>query len=211
MKYRAGIFDMDGTLLHTSIECIRFMVGESFRVFGVCLSDMEKDMFWYSYKREKMLDERGIDPGSFWEVFRKYDTPELRKRHASLYGDAKVIEELKQNGYKIGIVTGAPFHMIEIGKEMLGSENIDVVVRAQRSSGIEPKPSPRGIMECLKLMGMGKEKTFCVGNGDEDVIAARAAGILDVLVIREDYIPAKVSASLEVKSLYDLRNFLGLE
>ena len=210
MKYNAVIFDLDGTLVYTDPECVYYMVGQSFLDFGKNLSKSEIENFWFDHKREEFIKKLGINIEDFWKNYNRYDTPELRKEYLKPYEDTDFIRELKLNGYKLGIVSGAPRHIINLSLELLGKENFDAVVRSQLESGIKPKPDPQGIEECLKIMKIKNYDSVSVGNGDEDTLASRAAAVEDVLILRHEHNLIEIESSFIITSLYGLRDVVHI-
>ena len=210
MKFKAAIFDLEETLTHTFPECTEKIVELTFRDFGAKISESEKRRFWLDHRREEIIRRHGIDPRLFWEASKKHDTVEFRKQHIKIFDDVGFIREIRKKGLKTGIVTSSPVRIISFQTEMLGKENFDTIVRAQLSSGIKPKPDPHGILECLKILGVKSSEAIFVGNGDEDILTARAAGVLDVLIDRGGHNLIKETPSLKIKSLYELRGILGM-
>lgn len=210
MIYKGIIFDLDGTLVDTDRECIHYMARSAFRDLGVNVTEEEIDKWWPDYRREEFIRGKGIDVESFWHAYRKYDNYDLRKKHLRPYKDAEIIPELKGKGYKLGILTGAPIHMLVLSTELFGRENFDCFIRSQTTSGIEPKPNPEGLLKCMKATNTNKSETIYVDNGDEGILAARAAGVFDVLIDRGEHDLIKEKPSLRIESLYELRDFLGL-
>ena len=113
------------------------------------------------------------------------------------YGDVNIVGQIKEKGIKIGIVTGAPSHIMDLEIGMLGEENFDAVVSAHTINGITPKPHPHGLEECLNLLDISKDKAMYVGNADEDILTARNAGVFDVLIDRKEH------EFLDIKSFAD--------
>jgi len=207
MKYRNLIFDLDGTLVYTPLECTRYLAKKAFSEFGINLSDEEADYFWFSHKREDFISEKGLEIEPFWNVYRKHDTYEFRKPPLKLYEDTGIIQEAKGKGCKTGIVTGAPMHIILLSTELIGRGNIDCYIRAQKTSGFQPKPDPEALLQCMKAINAKSRETIYVGNGDEDVLVSRAAGVFDVIIERGEHDLMKETPSLRIKSLYELRDF----
>ena len=210
MTYKAVIFDLDGTLVHTTPEYRYQIVGQTLKDLGTTSSDYNIDRFWFESRRDSIIKEHfGLEPELFWKNYYTHDTIELRKQFTKLYDDVDFIQELRQNSYKTGIVTGAPVHIafLEIG--MLGKENFDAVIIAHTLNGIKPKPHPHGLEECLNLLGVQKNEAIYVGNADEDVATARNAQVFDVLLVRGEHEFPDINPSLRIHSLYDLRQFLG--
>lgn len=213
MKYDAVIFDLDGTLIHTAPEYRHGIVEKTLKEFGVSGVKSEfMDKFWFESRREEIIRKNfGVAPESFWIVFRKYDTIESRKKSVSMYDDVCFIEELKKEGYKTGIVTGATVPIANMEIEIIGPEKFDAIVIAQKSNGINPKPHPHGVEECLSLLGAKKNKAIYVGNADEDILTAKNAGVFDVLLKRGEYEfeMKNLKPSLIIHSLYDLKKIFS--
>jgi len=213
MIYKAIIFDMDGTLVHTVPEFRYRLLDKVFSELGVKCSDKFCiDRFWFEARRDEIIkDYFSLDPDVFWQEYRNHDTLKLRKPYTKVYDDVDFINELRQNNYKIGIVTGAPQYILDFDLELLGKENFDAVVRAQLSNGIRPKPDPHGLKECMDILKVDKKNVMFVGNADEDVLTAKNAGVYDVLIDRNEHIFPDIKPSLTINSLYDLRRLLKLK
>ncbi|MBI2173545.1 MAG: HAD family hydrolase [Candidatus Aenigmarchaeota archaeon] len=207
--YKAVLFDLDGTLVHTPFEYIRDVVGRALTDLAVSYSDDGIRRFWYEPFRERTIREVfGAEPEKFWHVMNGYDTPEARMSAARPYEDAGFVAELRACGYRTGIVTGARIVIMRSEVEMLGSGSFDAVIRAQKSSGVEPKPHPQGIQRCLDELRVKPHEAMYVGNGPEDIAAAKAAGVLDVHIDRKEHPLNGVEPSVRISSLYELHPIL---
>ncbi|MHC1604451.1 MAG: HAD family hydrolase [Candidatus Methanofastidiosia archaeon] len=210
MRYDTFIFDLDGTLVHTESQHRYKIVGQTLKELNVTnYSNEDINKFWFGGNRNKTIKECfGLEPKNFWNVYRKHDTIKEREKYTKPYSDVEFIKEIKSKGYKIGIVTGAPIDIANLEIGILGN-NFDAVVIAQISNGISPKPNPHGIMECLNILNSSASKTIYIGNSDEDIIAGKEAGVLDVLIKRGEYEfdLKELNPSLIIKSLYELRKF----
>lgn len=209
MKYKAVIFDLDGTLVHTEPEYRYRIVGRVLKELRGEISNEYIDKFWFEAERDEIIKKCfGVDPELFWAKYREYDMPEIRKDFTKLYDDIDVIGELKERGYKLGIVTGSPIHIALFEIDMIGRENFNAIVVAQNSNGIRPKPHPHGLEECLDLLKVSKKEAVYVGNAKEDVIAAKRAGVLDIFIVRGEYEFEDITPSVKINSLYELAELL---
>ncbi|MDD5191564.1 MAG: HAD family hydrolase [Candidatus Nanoarchaeia archaeon] len=208
-KYNAFIFDLDGTLVHTLPEYRYTIVGQTLRDLGVSPQNELIDRFWFEARRGDIVtDNWGLSLDTFWSLYRKYDTTELRKKLTKVYDDVSYVQELKKAGFKTGIVTGAPLHIAELEIDMLGKENFDAIVVAHRVNGFKPKPHPHGLEECLGLLKSQKEGAVYIGNADEDVETAKNAKVFDVLLDRGEHKFPTINPSLTIHSLYELRQLI---
>ena len=211
MRYEAVVFDLDGTLVHTTPEYRYKIVGQTLRDLGATSSNHNIDRFWFEARRDVIIQEHfGLEPKQFWETYRKHDTTELRRQFTKLYDDVDFIKELRQNGYNTGIVTGAPIHIASLEIGMLGEGDFDSIIIAQISNGIKPKPHPHGLEACLEVLEVNTSRAIYVGNADEDVATAKNAQVYDVLLVRGEHDFPEVKPSLRIHSLYELRQLLGL-
>ncbi len=213
-RFRAVLFDLDGTLVHTAPEYKYKIVGLTLQELGIPIpANSHIDTFWFEHDRNSVIRQLfGTEPEVFWKIYLKYEemNAELKGRLTSAYDDTIFIQNLRRTGIKTGIVSGAPIKSINMSIELLGKKNFNVVVRSQPSSGIKPKPDPHGILECLKQLSVQPKETVFVGNGPEDVQAAKAAGVYDVLIDRSEYNFPYANPSLKIKSLRELGKLFGL-
>lgn len=120
------------------------------------------------------------------------------------------VKELKQKGYKTGIVTGAPVHIANLEISILGKENFDAIVIAHSLNRIKPKPHPQGLEQCLSILKVQKDKAIYVGNSRDDIETAENAGVFAVLIKRREYDFKGINPPLTINSLYELRGHLRL-
>ncbi|MEK6952840.1 MAG: HAD-IA family hydrolase [Nanoarchaeota archaeon] len=210
MVYKAVIFDLDGTLVHTTQEYRSRTCGQTLATLGVKAKIEQIDKFWFGTDRDRIITETfGLNPKVFWRIFREYDNIESRKKFTKPYDDIDFIRELRAKGIKTGIVTGAPPNIATMEIELLGKQDFDAIVIAHTSNGKQPKPHPQGLVECLNLLDVNNNGAIYVGNGEEDIVTARNAGVLDILIDRGEFPFNDLNASLKINSLYDLRKVLS--
>ena len=211
MKYKACIFDLDGTLVHSSPEHRYLVVGKTLKKLGTETSREDIDRFWFEARRDEIIEEIfKVNKEQFWSLFRKYDDPKIRLNFTKAYSDVEVIKEIRSAGMKTGILTGAPIHIANLEIGLLGKENFDVILSTHDSEEIKPKPDPSGLIKCLNFLNVRKGDSLYVGNSDEDILAAQSAGIYDILLDRKEHEFPEVNPSLKINSLYELRDFLGI-
>jgi len=211
MAYKAVVFDLDGTLVHTTPEYRYLIVGQTLKDLGAISSNHHIDRFWFEARRDEIIiKDFKLEPELFWQTFRKNDAPELRKQFTKPYNDIDFLDELRQKDYKTGIVTGAPINIASLEIEMLDKNNFDAIIIAHTSNGFKPKPHKHGLEECLNLLKINKDEAIYVGNSNEDVETARNAQVFDVFLERGEYKFLDINPSLRIYSLYDLRQLLGI-
>lgn len=211
MEYKAVLFDLDGTLVHSEPELRYTLINNTLREFGKTASRKDMDILWFRSRRDDTIRECfDLDPEKFWPVFREYDDIKLRQQFVRVYDDVAFLQELKENQYKTGIVTGAPQHIAEFEIGLLNGVSFDTVVIAKSINGIKPKPHPQGIEVCLRTLETNGEHAMYVGNADEDIEAAKSAGVLDVFIDRGEHEFPSIKPSVTIHSLYELRELLDL-
>ncbi len=210
-KYKAVLFDLDGTLVHTPDEYRQLVVEGILAELGIKdYPDWFVDQFWFKGNREKTVrDALAIEPSIFFACYQHHDTRARREQWTRVFPDVGYLATLKEMGYKIGAVTGGSPHVMEVNINLLGKEYFDVTVSAnpQAAPPLPPKPNPAGLNTCLQKLDVRPDEAFYVGNGEEDVGAAKRAGMLDVLILRGEHAPP-TAASVTITSLYCLRPLL---
>ena len=210
MNYKAIIFDLDGTLVHTPQDYVKTCLEKTLAELGssAVLTDEIIKEFWFYTGRNKIVENVfNLDVGTFWKNYRKNDKPDLRKRVSRAYKDTKIIKELKKR-YRLGIVTGAEKAVAHAEMELMGSGIFNSLIIAKQSEGIEPKPNPEGVYLCLKELGVESSETIFVGNGGEDIEAAKTAGVFDILIDRGEHPYIGLSPKRKINSLGELQTCL---
>ncbi len=143
-------------------------------------------------------------------MYNQEDTRAGRKLYTRKFPDVDFLDELKQEGFKLGTVTGGSPHVMNVNLDILGRHYFDVFVSANpfAKPPLPPKPDPTGLYRCLEELEVQPNEAFYVGNGEEDVGAAQNAGVLDILILRGEHQPPEVNASMRIKTLYELRTLL---
>ncbi len=189
--YNKGVlFDLDGTCVWTKLDHITSLVNKTLKHHKK--EEVHQDTaaeFWFGHGRAAFVTKKfGLKPEDFWKVLNVLDTTESRLQHTEVYSDVvDFMTFLKDRGYKIGIVTGAQKIIADCQIKLLGDGFIDRVVYAKPHLGVREKPDPHGIEICLADLELSPKNTIYVGNASEDILAARGAKTVDVLVQRPEY------------------------
>jgi len=202
---RAVLFDLDGTLVDTPrynafiVQKALVSLGKSLR----CPHDV--DLICYTNERDSIVKSvYNIEPQDFWDRLNELDLPEVRRPFVEVYRDTVVLKELRSRNYVLGIVTGSPKHIADVSVDVLGVNFFGAIVSANPNNGLSRKPSPEGLMVCMYHLGLQPSQCVYVGNGGEDVEAARNAGMLDIFLDRKQYDASKIVATHKISSLFEL-------
>ncbi len=178
---KAVIFDLDGTLVYTNPSYIKSVTTRSFNYFNVSVDDGIINSFWFKPNRDSLIKGLGVNPDDFWRVFREFDSIGERRRNTYAFSDVGIIREL--SGYALGIVTNAPL-IVALTELDVVENDFNIYFNEVVSSVDNPKPSPIGLNDCLRSLGVKSSEAVLVGNSDEDVLASRNAGVTSIIVNR---------------------------
>ena len=210
---RAVVFDLDGTLVFTDWSYRHHMISKTLKDLNVSsFNKAHVNMFWYEADRNTVIKEcLGVDPEKFWDTYQRHEDAKVRSRHIRAYGDIEALKALKDNGYRLGLLTAARKDIMElelaaIAKAIgISSEDIFDSIIIQRSDyGYRIKPDPTGLLHCLEEMEVSKYHADFVGNGMEDVLAAKNADVKNTLIMRGEYALDGSRADRTIKSLNEL-------
>ncbi len=195
------LFDLDGTLIQTT-EIIIDAFKMTFKKFFPELKLSEDEYtnmlgatlfttFGYHASSKEQVDE-------MVKFYRTYSNDLIDQSLHAYPGAIETMEYLKRKGIKVGVVTSkmkmVAKHHLEMTKlfpyidGIIGYEDVQ-----------EHKPSPEPIEKGLALLQAKPTQTIYVGDHENDIIAAKKAGILtcavtyshrlkEMLIYQPDYV-----------------------
>ncbi|WML50486.1 HAD family hydrolase [Neobacillus sp. PS3-34] len=174
---KAVIFDFDGALADTLPVCF-FAFQAVFKEFDnlEVTPDEIKAMFGPSETgiiRKNLLNENHEKAIELY--YEKYD-----EKHRSVVQNNveinNLLQNLKRNGYKLGIVTGKARRSLDISLKCLNMNNFfDVIVTGDDVN--IPKPHPEGINKALALLNITNSEALFIGDSDADIQAGKQANV----------------------------------
>lgn len=202
MKYKAVLFDLDETLVHTSEEYIQHIFKEPLKRFKIKAG---KDMIrrlWFDDDRNKILkEELGTDPKVFWDFFAENIDLEMKKYHTRHYGeeDINTLEKLKERGIKMALISNAAQNLLEFEIGFIGKHFFDNILRNPHA--ITNKADL--IKECLDKFSIKNEDVVFIGNSDGDIKSCKEAGIDCAIIDRKEF-PNKLHPKYRFDSLKEM-------
>lgn len=182
MHFHSVTFDLDGTLLDTIAdlaEACRLMldeVGAPQRTQAEVHSFVGKGM---AVLVERCLTHDTAPTAEALhaaiESFKRHYT-EVNGRFTQVYpGVIEGLEAWKAGGLKMGVVTNKPGMFTEALLERMGmADYFDVVVSGDTTAHKKPHPEP--ILHACRLFGVRPDRNLHIGDSENDILAARAAG-----------------------------------
>lgn len=180
MKFKALIFDLDGTLLNTLAD----MVG----VTNKALSSVgfpertEQDILSYIGNGGLRLVQQAVPEGSSPSmVDHVYESWKMLyaaygDRQTTVYpGMVQALRDLKSSGLKLGVLSNKNDRLVHmlVEKHLPGMFDI---VHGERK-GIPRKPDPTGLLSCIDELGLSKNDVAYVGDSQPDVLAASSGRV----------------------------------
>jgi phosphoglycolate phosphatase len=186
LKYKAIVFDLDGTLIN-SLDDLADSMNWALERNGLPTHPVE------DYKLKigngvTMLAKRSIPKdrqgfvGDVLKLMRDhYSKHALVKTHVYA-GLAKVIEQIKAAGCKLGVLTNKDqVFATVIVEHFFGKGYFDIVWGAAPGRAI--KPDPAALVELLRVLAVEPHEAVFIGDSGVDMEVAKAAGCDSVGVL----------------------------
>lgn len=180
MKYKAVIFDMDGTILNT-LEDLKNATNYSLRQFGMPERSLEEVRMFVGNGIRKLV-ERAVPSGTSEEkiaqvldVFLEYYEIHSADNTSPYPGILELVEKLKKSGIKTAVSTNkADVPAQELGREYFNGI-FDLIVGQQ--DGLKVKPAPDSVNKILSILDIQKKDAIYIGDSDVDVQTAKNSGL----------------------------------
>jgi phosphoglycolate phosphatase len=179
---RAVIFDLDGTLVDTAGE-IAAALNRTLEELGLASFPQERVEALIGrgvrslVERALAMSEGGapIEPGAAVERFEAHYAQTVGTDARLFVGVMPGLRRLAEAGIPMAVVTNKPRFFTEMLLERLEVAALMKAVVAG-DDGIRRKPAADMLLAACERMGSKATETLMLGDSDNDVIAARAAG-----------------------------------
>lgn len=181
-KYKAVIFDLDGTLLDTledladsvnyvlkshnfpirTIDEIRCFVGNGIRLL------IERAV-------PENVDKKTVD--EIFDSFRRYYIDHCLIKTCPYPEIDELLNELKKRGYLLAMVSNKNHAaVVELNRKFFG-DKIPVAIGEQEDNGIRKKPAPDSVLLALKKLNVKADDAVYVGDSEVDLETAANSGL----------------------------------
>jgi HAD superfamily hydrolase (TIGR01509 family) len=185
MPIEAVVFDWDGTLVDSKRALVVSFQETTTELLGAPFPVEEADI-------ERLIQVRGQEAfeeiaGGDRDLYERIEAVfhgvyvEQQKTIEPFPGAVETIKRLRAAGQKIGVATSKARIRLDLEAERTGiGPLLDVSI-----SGDEvevAKPDPESVAEAIRRLGASPAATLYVGDGPNDIVAARGAGATPVAV-----------------------------
>ena len=180
MRYKAVIFDMDGTVLNT-IEDITDSVNVILGRYDLPLRTVDEVRHFVGNGARVLMD-RAISQGEehplFDEILKEYEA--YYEKHCNIktgpyHHIPELLKELSARGYKLAIVSNKPMGAVKELNDIYFKDYVSVAI------GVTPqlrrKPYPDECLYAMKELGLEQENCIYVGDSDVDYKTAVNSGM----------------------------------
>ena len=188
MKFKAILFDCDGTVIDTTDLVIHAWQAMGRKLLRGALLEKADVIKYFGRTLEEatilLAKERGItgyDLDYLHDVYWDYQNSH-HEEIAGLYPGLKdALRELKARGIKLGIVTSGTASGVAVELSENDAEGIfDVIVGCEEVT--KPKPDPEPVLMCCEKLGVDPKDALMVGDSRNDIASGNLAGCTTALV-----------------------------
>jgi pyrophosphatase PpaX len=182
VRFRAVLFDLDGTLIDSGAIILASMRHAAETVLARRIPDHE--LMAAVGGPGLVAQMRALDPQRVDElvrVYREHNEP-LHAELQACEGVLDVLPELRRRGARLGIVTAKRLPTVQLAFDVIPEleRYFDAVVGSDETERHKPHPDP--ILLALERLGAAPGESAYVGDSPFDVQAARAAGVAAIAV-----------------------------
>ena len=190
MRYKAVIWDIDGTILDSEERSLLSLQRGIKKVTGRDYS-LEDLRFSLGIPGNVTMDILGIEKSAETRKAWHEEFVKIKYMEKMFDGIRETFEELMQNGVLMGIVTSRPriYYAEEFGAYPEADYFAEVVCAEDVKN---PKPAPDPLTEIMRRFGVKPEETLYVGDTHYDMECAAAAGVDGALALWGASEPEKI-------------------
>jgi len=179
LAWQGVLFDLDGTLLDTSDLVIKSFQYTLAPHLGRTIDAEEVYPYFGAPLREGLAAFLPEKVEEMLPVYRRYSQEHFDNLVCLCPGVREGLEELRQAGIKLGIVTSRVRDTTLYGLQLFGL--LDFFQAIVTMEDVENhKPGPEPVLRGAELLGLPPAAVLMVGDSPNDIAAARAAGVIAV-------------------------------
>ncbi len=175
MRYKAVIWDLDGTLLDT-LEDLYTSCNYTIRYFGYPERTIDEVRMFVgngvkvllSKASEVELNDPNIE--EMYEVFREYYSIHCNDATKVYQGIYETIDALKEKGIVSAIVSNKPQYAVSELREKYFDGRIEVAIGETKE--VRHKPYPDTVIEACKKLNVDISDCVYVGDSEVDILTA---------------------------------------
>lgn len=182
MKYRAVLFDMDGTILDT-IADLCDAVNHTLAMYGYPTYDTQRIKDATGNGARNLIacclpqGEATPDFEAIFAEYKSYYAAHTCIKTAPYAGIVELMGELQASGCQVAIVSNKP----DAAVKTLAAKFFPGIP-AFGEAGLPRKPAPDMVYHALEVLGADRESAAYVGDSEVDVATAKNAG-LDMIAV----------------------------
>lgn len=178
-KIKGIIFDLDGTLADTLPLCIKSFQLAFEEITGIKYPESRIIQF-FGQTEEGIT--KSIEPDRWQECFDAYIRIYKENHHlcpAIFDGTREILDFLKENNYKIAMVTGKGKPSADITLDYFGIKNYFEYIETGSAEGVIKDKCITKILNCWQIPA---NQTAYIGDQPSDITCSKKAGVIPIAV-----------------------------
>ena len=185
MKYKAVIFDLDGTLLDT-LEDLADSVNYVLKEAGYPVRTLEEIRAFVGNGIRKLI-ERSVPEGTSLDSidhvhqnFIAYYREHCMEKTKPYDGIMEMLHALQNAGCKIAVVSNKADYAVQILCDKYFNNIFDAALGEQ--IGTPKKPAPDAVFKVLNTLNVSPSESVYIGDSDVDLLTARNSDMDEIIV-----------------------------
>ena len=204
-KYKAVIFDLDGTLLNT-LDDLADSVNHILKEFGYPTRRKTTIRRFLGNGIQRLMElslpqslgEK--DREEAFTAFKTYYIDHCQVKTEPYEGMLELLATLSAQGYKLAIVSNKTYLAVQELNKIYFSKYVQTAIGEKK--GIRKKPAPDTVLKALQILGCTKEEAVYVGDSEVDKATADNTG-MDCILVSWGFRDKPELVALQAKYLVD--------